>query len=104
MSESRYDEIMAGTNIEKNPELPAPKIVKTEGIASGQIEVPLSDDRPVPPPTPPKVKIKKEITIREADNGYILSVWAGAFKEEWVFNRLSKAIRAIVAFLTTTEE
>lgn len=100
----RYAEIMAGTNIEKNPELPAPKIVKTEGIESGQIEVPLSDGSPVPPPSKPKVKIKKEITIREADNGYILVVWAGPFKEEWVFNSLSKAIRAIVAFLNTEME
>lgn len=104
---SKYDEIMAGTNIDKNPELPAPTKIIKQGpgdIDSGQIEVPLSEDRPVPPPSIPKVKIKKEITIREADNGYILSVWAGAFKEEWVFNRLSKAIRAIVAFLNTTEE
>jgi len=102
------DQVIAGTNIDKNPELPAPtKIIKhgPGDIESGVIEVPLSNDVAVPPPSPPpKRRVKKEITIREADNGYILSVWAGLFKEEWVFNNLSKAIRAIVAFLNTTTE
>lgn len=47
---------------------------------------------------------KKSATIREADNGFIVSVYAGSFNEEWVFNTLSKAIKAIVAFLNTKME
>ena len=97
------DQVIAATNINKNPALPAPKIVKTRGMESGVIETPLSDNSPVPPPSP-KIKVKKEVTIREADNGYILKVWAGSFHEEWVFGRLSKAMKAIVAFLNINEE
>lgn len=80
-------------------ELAAPK--KIVGGMDLPVEVDVAISAPVEIPKP---RIKREITIREADNGYILSVWAGTFKEEWVFNRLSKAIRAIVAFLNTTEE
>jgi hypothetical protein len=98
------DQVIAGTNVNKNPQLPAPKIVKTQGMESGVIETPLSDNSPVPPPSTPKPKIKKEVTIREVDNGYILTVWAGPFKEEWVFGSLKKSIKAIVAFLNTQEE
>jgi hypothetical protein len=47
---------------------------------------------------------KKSATIREADNGFIVSVYAGAFSEEWVFNTMSKAIKAIVAFLNVKTE
>lgn len=102
---SNIDDVIAGTDIKKNPELPAPKIVKTQGMESGVIETPLSDDSPVPPPSvAKKPKVKKEITIREADNGYILSVWAGTFREEWVFGSLRKSIKAIVAFLTANTE
>lgn len=100
------DQVIAGTNVNKNPELPAPKIVKTVGMESGVIETPLSDAGAVPPPSPlPKPKIKKEVTIREADNGYILKVYAGPFlSEEWVFGSLKKSIKAIVAFLSTQTE
>ena len=97
------DQIIAGTNINTNPGLPAPKIVKTEGMESGLIEVPLSNDRPVPPPTKPP-KIKKEVHLREIDNGYVIQVYSGPFNEEWCFGTLNKAIRTIVAFLNTTEE
>ena len=31
------DQVIAGTNINKNPALPAPKIVKTRGMESGVI-------------------------------------------------------------------
>ena len=99
------DQVIAGTNVNKNPQLPAPKIVKTQGMESGVIETPLSNDFAVPPPTiQPKPRIKKEVTIREVDNGYILKVWSGPFMEEWVFGTLSKAIKATVAFLRTKEE
>ena|SRR3990170_6952005 len=97
------DQIIAGTNVNKNPSLPAPKIVKTVGMESGVIETPLSDDSPVPAPVP-KPKIKKEVTIREADNGYILDVYAGPFHEVWVFGSLRKSIKAIIAFLNTKSE
>ena len=99
------DQVIAGTNVNKNPPLPAPKIVKTQGIESGVIETPLSDNSAVPPPSKTKLpKMKKEVTLREVDNGYILTVWAGAFKEEWVFGTLSKSLKAIAAFLSTTTE
>ena len=102
---SNIEDTIAGTSIKKNPELPAPKIVKTQGIESGVIETPIRDDMPVPPATPVKVpRVKKEVTIREVDNGYILQVWAGPFKEEWVFGKLGKAIKAIIAFLNVKTE
>jgi hypothetical protein len=47
---------------------------------------------------------KKSATIREADNGFIVSVYAGSFSEEWVFNTMSKAIKAIIAFLNVKTE
>jgi hypothetical protein len=47
---------------------------------------------------------KKEVHIREVDNGYVLTVYAGAFREEWAFLKLSKAIKAIIAFLNTEME
>ncbi len=97
------DQVIAGTNVNKNPQLPAPKIVKTQGMESGVIETPLSDNSPVPPPVM-KPKVKREVTIREADNGYILSVWAGTFREEWVFGSLKKSMKAVIAFLSTTEK
>lgn len=100
------DQVIAGTNINKNPELPAPKIVKTIGMESGVIETPLSDDSAVPPPTPPtpKIKIKKEVNVREVDNGYVVKVWAGTFHEEWVFGSFSKAMKAVIAFLRVMED
>jgi hypothetical protein len=48
--------------------------------------------------------IKKSASIREADNGFIVHVDAGVFSEEWVFLTLPKAIKAIIAFLNTTED
>lgn len=48
--------------------------------------------------------VKKSATIREADNGFIVSVYAGSFNEEWVFNSMPKAIKAIVAFLNVKTE
>lgn len=99
-----YKEIIAGTDIEKNPELPAPKkiIGHSEGdIESGQVESPLSNGSPLPPPSPPKIKKKlpkRECTIRETDNGYVMRVYAGTFVEEWVFTRLSKVAKTLVLF------
>ena len=100
------DQTIAGTNVNKNPELPPPRVVVSGAqVESGVIETPLSDNSPLPPiTTKPKVRVKKSVTIREADNGFILTVFAGDFSEEWVFGRLSKAIRAIVAFLNTVTE
>lgn len=101
------DQVIAGTNINKNPELLPPKVVKTVAEReSGVIESPLSDDFPLPPagPPKPKIKVKKEIHLREIDNGYILNVSGGTFHEEWGFSKLSKVIRAMVAFLNTSME
>lgn len=68
------------------------------------IELPSTAEM-VTPVTLSEIKIpKKSATIREADNGFIISVYAGSFSEEWVFNSLSKAIKAIIAFLSTKTE
>ncbi len=99
-----YREVIAGTDIEKNPELPAPKKIvghSSKDIESGQIEAPLSNDRALPSPSPKKIvlpKVKKDIFIRETDNGYLMTVHADAFSEEWCFTKLKQVVKTVAAF------
>lgn len=68
------------------------------------IELPTAEDLK---PTTAIVNMKppkRTATIREADNGFIVTVYAGSFNEEWVFNSLSKSIKAIIAFLNMKVE
>lgn len=103
---AKYEEVIAGTDIEKNPELPAPKKIvgySSGDRESGQIEAPIKTDSPIPilakAPSPPP-KIKKFLSIRQTDNGYVMNVNAGDFNEEWVFLKLSKVLKTIAAFFT----
>lgn len=107
---AKYDEVIAGTDIEKNPELPAPKKIVAHSpsdIESGQVEVPLTGGVAVPstkPVTPPKPKIKRAMSIRETDNGYLVYVDAGDFHEEWVFTKLSKVVKTLTAYFRAIME
>ena len=106
----KYDEIIAGTNTNKNPELPAPKKIighSNSDVESGQIEVPLTGGVVVPLTKPiplPKPRVKREIFIREIDNGFIMTAIAGDFREEWAMINLKKLVKTIMTFLSAQME
>lgn len=102
MASNIDDQKIAGTNVKKNPELPAPTKVVARGpkdTDSGVIEAPIfNTETPLPPPvlgSPISRDRPLHIEVVKAVNGYVLDLSYGIEYKKWIFSDFDSMLNSM---------